>query len=1112
MRNDPFVAQLTGLCRAEHIRTMWVMVPTHAIGLTLGDRLAIEGTDWANLRFVTPMSLALETAAPFLMEQGLDPLPEGLGGSLLMRLLMELPDSVPAYFRPLADQPQMGDALWAAIREMRLTGVSADAIAGLLGPPPLGDDRDGPQPDEGPKRWRKGGRTRATGTPAGARKYDELRALMEAYESHLAKHKLADAAGVFRAAAAHPDHSPVGSTDIVITAAGLTELPLVHAFLDSLPGQHVAGATPLVPGLELPRRMRERNKTKPASSAGTGHAPLSGLAFLLEPGQAPSAGLSVPPPLGDARDGPQPVEGPKRCREGEKTFATGMDTHAGAETRRRAMGTPVGTRLELFHAAGREAEVEGVLRRILAAPSAIPLDQVEVACASREYVDLLWEKAQRLGLPLTVERGIPVTTTCPARALLGLCDWVGSNFVSGRLRRLLQAGDIRIEFPDGAAGGLAARLLLRSEATWGRATYDQSLAGLAARDEARAEYDGELDDEQRADRRAKAARARFLREWIGRLLALIPPEDEHGAVSLADLVRGLSAFLEDRVAVTGPLDAPVIASMRQALDDLLALGDLRRPMRQTLAFVRDAVDGLSVGASRARPGHLHVSSLASAGHAGRPFTFIVGLQEGGVFPPLLEDPVLLDGERRQLSPWLPTSHDRLEEAVYAVLTRLAALPVGGVTLSYSCRDLRNGRETLPSWLMLQALRLKNADASLTYDDLRDALRTPETLVPATADQALTDAGWWLTHMKEARGKGSDAVLDAFPLLAAGRRAQEARESDRFTEWDGFVPTAGTKLDPRLSLRPVSVTQIEGLAGCPFRYFLEHGLGVEILEDDDPDHDEWLDARQKGSALHEVYATLGRAARATGRRLSPASDAARARQVAEEKLAELRADCPPPSDVVFDRERADFLRDVELFLEFEAERPLSDPVAFELSFGREPGGEEPLAQAEPFKMSLGESGSALIRGIIDRIDRLPDGGFEVIDYKTGGFKREKWQGTFRGGAMLQHAVYGLAAAQMLRALDAKPKIARGVYEFPSARGGGERVPIPPPSRSEIVGVLSDLFDVMADGAFVAAGAKEKACDFCDFGRACGMAGERGSAKLDDLENTGLDAYRRLKAHE
>jgi len=1027
MTSDPFIAQLADLCRSDRTRAKWVVVPTHAVGRALGERLALEGTDWANLRFVTPFGLALDTAAPFLVDQGLDPLPEGLGPSLVMRLLMELPAGSPSYFRPLADQPQMGAALWATIRELRLAGVTAAVL-----PSSAFEDE---------------------------RKRGELQALLASYEGHLATHRQADAADVYRAAAAHADRSPIARTDVLVEAADLGALPLVRAFLDSLPGQRVPCAVPFVPGLDLPRRLRACPRTvQPAASR---------LAYVLDPSQAP--------------------------------------LHTADQ------------RLEMFHAAGREAEVEGVLRRILAMPSTVPLDHVEVVCASREHVDLFWEKAQRLELPVTIELGIPITATRPARALLGLCGWVDSNFVAGRLRRLFQAADIRIEFPDGAASGQAARLLMTSAATWGRETYDRSLTALAARYEKSATDDEELDEEERADRRAKSARAGYLREWIRTLLGLVPVPDEHGAVSLTDLVNGLSACLDDRVAVTSPLDASAATVMKQALADLLGLGDLRRPMRQAIAFVRNAVDGLVVGGSRARPGHLHVSPVASAGYAGRPFTFIVGLQEGGVFPSLLEDPVLLDAERHQISTALPTSHDRLEESVHAVLSRLAVLPTssdpaeGGVCVSYSCRDLRDGRETFPSWLMLQALRLKDGNPDLTYDDLRQRLGTPETLVPAHADQALTDAGWWLATVKEAGEDGAGAVLDAFPSLAAGRKAEEARDSARFTEWDGFVRAARSLLDPRASGKPVSVTRIERLVACPFRYFVEHGLGVEVVADEDPDHDEWMDPMQKGAALHEVYATLGREARERGTRLQPRRDGFRARQVAEEKLEALRADCPPPSDVVFDRERTEFLRDVDLFFEFESNRADSEPVAFEVAFGHDPDGEEPLARAEPLEIPLGEGESFLLRGTIDRIDRLPDGSYEVIDYKTGRYDRDKWRGTFRGGAMLQHALYGVAAVALLRRLDPKPRVARGVYEFPSAKGGGERVEIPPPSRGALVRVLSDLFDVMAAGTFVSAD-DERECKYCDFSRACGMPTAQAMAKLANEKNARLDAYRRLRTHE
>src|SRR5213078_2331019 len=104
------------------LRSKWLFVPTHGIGRMLGDRLALEGTNWLNLRFVTPLDIALRMGAPFLVERGIDPSEEGLGPALMMRLLLELPADG-GYFRPLADQPTMAQALWTTVRELRMAGV-----------------------------------------------------------------------------------------------------------------------------------------------------------------------------------------------------------------------------------------------------------------------------------------------------------------------------------------------------------------------------------------------------------------------------------------------------------------------------------------------------------------------------------------------------------------------------------------------------------------------------------------------------------------------------------------------------------------------------------------------------------------------------------------------------------------------------------------------------------------------------------------------------------------------------------------------------------------------------------------------------------------------------
>ena len=125
---EPFVAQLAELCRAHPTRSKWVFVPAHAIGRTIGDRLVLSGTDWANLRFVTPFEIALRMGAPFLVERGIDPSEEGLGPALVMRLLLDLPEKG-GYFRPLASQPSMATALWMTMKELRMAGVGPADLA-----------------------------------------------------------------------------------------------------------------------------------------------------------------------------------------------------------------------------------------------------------------------------------------------------------------------------------------------------------------------------------------------------------------------------------------------------------------------------------------------------------------------------------------------------------------------------------------------------------------------------------------------------------------------------------------------------------------------------------------------------------------------------------------------------------------------------------------------------------------------------------------------------------------------------------------------------------------------------------------------------------------------
>ena len=436
----------------------------------------------------------------------------------------------------------------------------------------------------------------------------------------------------------------------------------------------------------------------------------------------------------------------------------------------------------MFCAGGREAEVEEVLRRIAKAGG--PLDQVEIACPRPEQAALVWEKAQRHEWPVTIGPGHSgrAHAAGPRAARLlrvgagGLAAEpaaadapVGRRSAGGR-RAHRRAGGA----DPGAGGGHVGAPDLRGRARPAHRRLQERAA------------DPEQSDQARAWSAERAAQAERFRQWTAELLALVP---EQPAAPLGQWLDAAVAFVKTFARKASELDGEASVALTEALADLRALGRLTRPASDALALIRGRLDGLTVGGDRARPGHLHVTTLADAGHAGRPRTFVIGLEEGGVFPALVEDPVLLDAERKGIDQALRTSEDRVGEALYRIVSRLGSLS-GHVCLSYSCRDLRQARATFPSWVLLQAVRVLKPAESWTYDRLVKELGEPVSAVPAEPDQALSDAGWWLAGLRRADASALPAVRRGFPALAQGAVAEAARDSDVFTEYDGLVPEAG----------------------------------------------------------------------------------------------------------------------------------------------------------------------------------------------------------------------------------------------------------------------------------------------------------------------------------
>ena len=214
-----------------------------------------------------------------------------------------------------------------------------------------------------------------------------MRALLAAYEQFLETNNRGDMAHRLRrgaeASGLVPDRS---REDCWTELPDVIWTPLQRRLLDALPGERI-----------VPRALAMRGATPPRR-------------------------------LGDARvDRVEP--------EVRRASARVLDV---AESARHSASPHI----ELFHAGGREAEIEEVFRRILQA--GVPLDEVEIACASTEYAPLVWEKAAaaRLARHASAPACRPPSRV-PAAPLLAFCEWIESDFQPSNLRRLLQSGDMR---------------------------------------------------------------------------------------------------------------------------------------------------------------------------------------------------------------------------------------------------------------------------------------------------------------------------------------------------------------------------------------------------------------------------------------------------------------------------------------------------------------------------------------------------------------------------------------------------------------------------------------------------------------------------------------------
>lgn len=342
-----------------------------------------------------------------------------------------------------------------------------------------------------------------------------------------------------------------------------------------------------------------------------------------------------------------------------------------------------------------------------------------------------------------------------------------------------------------------------------------------------------------------------------------------------------------------------------------------------LAWITACASGLQV--AEPSPETAGIQVLGSGEVRGLAFeeAWVVGVHGGTLPKPSLDTPLLHPAERRMLPGGTPES--RWEEAHRDLAMLLASAPVVHLTRPWATEE--------------------------------DALLPP---CPLAAD--------------ERRGDGEVEVtpvdLWADPP-APWMRARWLRDSLQASR-EGHAPLAEDRAGFRLS-GEWRVTQLGELAACPFRFFVGPVAGLVPLEQ----AAEGMDPLERGSALHRLLASFVGGLRERAPHWPPGEageDRARGEALAwldEVVDAELARH---PKSVFWEVERLRWMGDEE------AGTPGILPAWLDIELERARAGWS-FAAAEADFQGLALAPITL-KGRVDRVDRHPEEGLAVWDYKSG----------------------------------------------------------------------------------------------------------------------------------
>ena len=510
---------------------------------------------------------------------------------------------------------------------------------------------------------------------------------------------------------------------------------------------------------------------------------------------------------------------------------------------------------------------------------------------------------------------------------------------------------------------------------------------------------------------------------------------------------------------------------------------------------------LAVPPPRRRYGCVFVGPADAARGMTFDVVFVPGLAEK-LFPrKVVEDPILLDAERRQLETIdLATQRDRVAAERLALRLALGAAS-GRAYISYPRIDIQQARPRVPSFYGLEALRAAEGELR-GFEELGLLAESGATArlgwpAPDQASDAIDEAEYDLALLgrlvdadPETTAGTAHYLLDSNPHLARSLRARSRKWLRRWTSFDGLVDpdqAASEALSShRLGTRSFSPTALQNYAACPYRFFLQAVHRLQPREE--PAALEVIDPLTRGSLFHKVqYEVLTLLREAEMLPVTPRNvDRAIAEvdDVLDRVAARYEDELWPAIPKVWEDGINAIRADLHEWLRRHADAEDGwVPYKFELSFGLADRGredEDPASVPDPVPVI----GELKLRGSIDLVERHVTGKLRATDHKTG--KARAKDGVIIGGGQhLQPVLYALACEKLL----GDPVESGRLYYCTADGNYDERVVMLDDYARGYAGIMAETVGRALQEGFLPAAPAHDACVWCDYLAVCGPNEER-----------------------